>query len=84
MNRLIDKLAILLICLMSLIMADSFTAPVIIILVAIAVSTAVQLLTGTVAAAVLIAGFSLLCGAFPVTLCTMPLLLYDALWEKKW
>ena len=69
---------------MSLMMTDSFTAPVIIILAAIAVSTAVQLLTGTAAAAVLIAGFSLLCGAFPVTLCTMPLLLYDALWEKKW
>ena len=84
MNRLIDKLAILLICLMSLMMTDSFTAPVIIILSAMAVSTAVQLLTGTAAAAVLIAGFSLLCGVFPVTICTMPLLLYDALWEKKW
>ena len=84
MNRLIDKLAILLICLMSIVMSDSFTAPVIVALATLTVSAAVQLMTGTVIASVLIASCSLLCGVFPLMLCSLPLLLYDALWEKKW
>lgn len=84
MNRIIDKTAILLICLISIVIADSFTAPVIIALTAMAVSAAAQLLTGTAAAWALIASFSVLCGVFPLMFCSMPLLLYDALREKKW
>lgn len=83
MNRIIDKLAIILLCTMSVVSADSLTQPVAILLSAVIISSAVQLLTGTAAAAVLIAGGSLLCGFFPLFLCVMPLLLYDAMWEKK-
>ena len=84
MNRLIDKLVILMICLMSIFTADSFTEPVLIILVTIILSAAAQLLTGTAAAYAAVAGCSLLCGAFPLFLCTLPVILCDALWEKKW
>lgn len=84
MNRLIDKLAILTICMMSLFMSDSFSEPVIVTIVTIAFSAAAQLLTGRLAAYVLIMGCSLLCGAFPLFFCAVPLMLYDALWEKKW
>lgn len=84
MNRLIDKLAILTICTISLLLTSSFTAPVITVLTAIAVSSAAQLFTGTPAASAIIAAGSLLCGFFPMFFCTMPLMLYDALWEKKW
>ncbi len=84
LNRLVDKLAILTICMMSLFMSDSFSEPVIVTIVTITFSSAAQLLTGRFAAYVIIMGCSLLCGAFPLFFCTMPLMLYDALWEKKW
>lgn len=84
MNRLIDKTAILLICLMSIVMSDSFFKPVITFLVVIITSSSVQLLTGTKAASAFIALSSLACGFFPLMFCSIPLLLYDALWEKKW
>ncbi|MBR6968688.1 MAG: sensor histidine kinase [Ruminococcus sp.] len=84
MNRIIDKLAILLICLTSLALSDSFTAPVVVALSVIAVSSGIQLLTGTVYASAAILGCSLLCGIYPLFFCMLPLLLYDALWEKKW
>lgn len=84
LNRLIDKIAILLICMMSLFMSDNFSSPVIIMLIAVSVSSAAQLLTGKKAASVIIAAGSLLCVVFPLFICAVPLLLYDALWEKKW
>ena len=84
MNRLIDKVAILLMCMMSLTMSDSFIEPVILVLVGVTASAAAQLLTGRIAASVIIAACSLLCGVFPLFFCMMPLMLYDALWEKKW
>ena len=84
MNRLIDKVAILLMCMMSLTMSDSFMEPVILVLVGVTASAAAQLLTGRIAATVIIAACSLLCGVFPLFFCMMPLMLYDALWEKKW
>jgi signal transduction histidine kinase len=65
-------------------MSDSFSEPVIVTIVTIAFSAAAQLLTGRFAAYVLIMGCSLLCGAFPLFFCTVPIMLYDALWEKKW
>ena len=84
MNRLIDKSAILLICLMSIVMSDNFLEPVLISLITIIISSSAQLLTGTVAASVLIAATSSMCGFFPLMFCSLPLMLYDALWEKKW
>lgn len=83
MNRLIDKLAILLMCMMSLIMSDSFAEPVMIALVSVSFSAAAQLFTGKIYASVIIGACTLLCGAFPLFFCMLPLMLYDALWEKK-
>ena len=84
MNRLIDKLAILLLCMMSLAMSDSFIEPVIVAITAVTASAAAQLLTGKAAASIIIVACSLACGVFPLFLCMIPLMLYDALWEKKW
>ena len=83
MNRLIDKIAILVMCMMSLTLSDSFIEPVILTLAAVTASAAAQLLTGRTAASVIIAACSLLCGAFPLFLCMLPLMLYDAIWEKN-
>lgn len=84
MNRLIDKLAILLLCMMSLAMSDSFIEPVIVAITAVTASAAAQLLTGKAEASVIIAACSLACGVYPLFFCMIPLMLYDALWEKKW
>ena len=84
LNRLLDKLAIALICLISFGMAESFAAPVAALLVSLAVSSAVQLYTGKKAAACMIALWALMCGFQPVFFCALPLMIYDALWEKKW
>ena len=84
MNRLIDKLAILLLCMMSLAMSDSFIEPVIVVITAVTASAVAQLLTGKAEASIIIVACSLACGVFPLFLCMIPLMLYDALWEKKW
>lgn len=84
LNRLLDKLAIMLICLMGFSMAENFTVPVVALLISVSASSAVQLLTGKKTAALLIALCAALCGWLPIFFCAMPLLLYDALWEKKW
>ena len=84
MNRLLDKLSILLICMTGFAAADSFTAPVAALLVSASASSAVQLLTGKKSAAVIIALCAAMCGVMPVFFCALPLMLYDALCEKKW
>lgn len=84
MNRLLDKLALMLIGLMGFSMAENLAAPVAALLISVSASSAVQLLTGKKAAALLIACCAALCGWMPIFFCALPLLLYDALWEKKW
>ncbi len=84
MNRLIDKLAIMLICLVGFGSSDNITAPVVGFLVSAAISTAAQIFTGKKIASVLIIVYSAACGIFPILFCAIPLMLYDALWEKKY
>lgn len=84
MNRLLDKLAIALICLIGLSMSESFAAPVAVFLVSIAASSTVQIFSGKRIAACIIAVWAAFCGLMPVFFCTLPMMLYDALWEKKW
>ena len=84
MNRLLDKLAIALICLIGLSMSESFAAPVAVFLVSIAASSTVQIFSGKRAAACIIVVWALMCGLMPLFFCTLPIMLYDALWEKKW
>ncbi|MBO6302973.1 MAG: sensor histidine kinase [Ruminiclostridium sp.] len=84
MHRLTEKCALLFICLPAFAMSAEPAAPVIILLAAVAVSTAVQLFSGKPAAWVMIAVISALCGFFPLILCAIPMFFYDALCEKKW
>ena len=84
MNRLLDKLAIALMCLIGLSMSESFAAPVAVFLVAIAASSTVQIFSGKRTAACIIVVWAALCGLMPLFFCTLPMMLYDALWEKKW
>ena len=84
MNKLLDKLAIMLICLMGLSMAEGIAAPVAAMLGSVAASSLTQLFTGKKTAAVTIALSSAICGMIPTFLCVLPLMLYDALCEKKW
>ncbi|MBR1822919.1 MAG: sensor histidine kinase [Ruminococcus sp.] len=83
MNRLIDKSAILLICLLSFGLSDSFAAPVVAALISVGASALVQLFSGTNAAVGILLLSSAMCGVFPAFFCAFPLMLYDALCEKK-
>ena len=84
MNRLIEKCAVFLLCLPGFLMAGSVAVPVLALLVAISLSAAAQLLTGSVIAWVLLFCGSAACGPLPILLCALPLFLYDALYERKW
>ncbi|MBQ8966881.1 histidine kinase [Ruminococcus sp.] len=84
MDRLIEKLALLLICLLSFSGADSFAAPVAAFLIAVTVSALVQVIGDSRVKAVMLAGCAGLCAVLPEMFFMLPLLLYDALWEKKW
>lgn len=83
LNRLLEKCAILLICIPAFGMTDGLILPVTALLLSAAVSAVIQLRSGTRLAALLIAGWALLCGFLPVMFCAAPLLLYDALCEKR-
>lgn len=84
MNRLLDKLMLMLICLIGFCLSETFVLPVAALLLSVAVSSVIQICSGRAVGAVLIAGSAVLCGIFPEFVCALPLLLYDALWEKKW
>lgn len=84
LNRLLDKLAITLICLLGFSAAENFAAPVAALLISIGASSAVQLLTGKRIASCIIAICAIMCGFMPIFFCALPLMLYDALWERKW
>ncbi|MBO5572044.1 MAG: sensor histidine kinase [Ruminococcus sp.] len=84
MSRLIDKSVILLLCLLALGLSDNFAAPVASLLIAMAGSSLVQIFSGTKKAASVIFVCSAVCVFIPSFFCTVPLMLYDALYEKKW
>ena len=84
MNRLLDKCAILLLCLPGFLMAGSVTVPVLTLLLAVTVSCAVQLFSGRRVALLILLAASLSCGILPLLACALPLFLYDALREGRW
>lgn len=84
MNRLLEKFAILLLCLPGFLMAGSIAVPVMALLSAVFLSGLVQLLTGRKLAWVLLFLASAACGIWPVLLCALPLFFYDALREERW
>ena len=84
MNRFYERTVILLLCVAGFIMSDSYMEPVLAGLGLIVVSVVVQFLSGTWIAAVLIFVVCGLCGWLPIVFCGLPLLMYEAMWEKKW
>lgn len=84
MNRLLDKLAILLICLIGFSMSNSFIAPVAALLFCSVASSAVQIFTGKKIAAVIIFVCCAMCAIVPIIFCAAALMIYDAFWEKKY
>ena len=82
MERLLGKGAILLICTVALCMNGDVFSPVIALLAAITASSAIQLLGGKAAAAIMLLWASS-CAFFPPMLLTLPVLLCDAMREKK-
>ena len=84
MYRLLEKCAIFLLCLPAFLMAGSVAVPVLALLLAVCLSSAVQLLSGRKIAWILLFVGSAACGLLPILLCALPLFLYDALQERKW
>ncbi len=84
MNRFYERVAILLLCLAGLLMGGEYLEPVTVGLCLIILSVIVQLLSGTWIAAALILIGSAVAGWVPLVFCGLPLLMYEAMWEKKW
>ena len=86
MNRLYERTAILLLCLAGLVISDndSYILQVAVILGFIVVSIFVQMLTGTVWASMLLFIVCGSCGWISIVFCGIPLLAYEAMWEKRW
>ncbi|MEE3468132.1 MAG: histidine kinase [Eubacterium sp.] len=84
MNRVLERLAILILCITGFAIQDGYTEPVAVGLGLVVVSIVVQLLSGTWMAAVLLFVVCGVAGWIPMVFCALPLLMYEALWEKKW
>ncbi len=83
MNRLTDKAVILMICVIASIAGGGLTAPVITLLLSVGCSSISQYMSGKRSGAVIIFLVSSMCIFIPEFFCGAPLMLYDALWEKK-
>ena len=84
MSRLIEKLAITMLCLLGFVMGKGYLSPVAAFLIALSVSSLAQVFYGTKFSSVILACGAACCAVLPEMVCMLPLLLYDALWEKKW
>ena len=84
MNRLLEQLAVLLLCLPGFFLGGAGVLPVVAFLVAVAVSASVQLLSGKKAGWVILFLGAAACGLMPVLLCALPLFFYNALSERRW
>ena len=65
-------------------MADDFFRPVIIGLGIIVVSALTQYFSGTLFASILLFVVCASCAWIPLVFCGLPLLTYEAMWEKRW
>ena len=83
MERLYDKLAVVLICITGFIIWGGDIAPVVGILGMLTITSLVELTRGSVCASVIICISCLFCGVAPIFICAIPVFLYDALWEKR-
>ena len=83
MNKLVDNMTVLLLSLTAFGFSELSGAPVVGMLLSVAVTSFVWLTSGTVYAAAAIAVSSVCCLPFPIIFCASPILLFDALGEKK-
>lgn len=84
MNRLADKSVILMICVIAAMSGGSFIAPVITLLASVGCSSLAQFLSGRKSAKAIVVIASAMCIFVPEFFCGAPIMLYDALCEKKW
>lgn len=82
MNRLIDKTAVLLLCILALIGYNDFDVPVIALLVTIALSAISQSFSERVSLVMEII-MVVLCFSEPVFCCMIPLMIYDFIRDKR-
>ncbi len=86
MEGLPEKLVIALICAIGFCTAEGLAVPVAALLITLCISAVIMLIMQEHSriAVILIAAGSAICLFYPVALCAVPLLLYDALRLKKW
>ena len=82
--RLLDKLAIILLCSVGFALSDNLAVPVIGLLCLLSVSSLNQLLAGRKFSFIPLLAYSCSCVFVPQLFCGLPLILYDSLREKKW
>lgn len=83
MNRIIEKSALLVICIVGFTFSELSAEPVIGMLFSLALSGAALLFGGTRTADIMVLASALICIPFPIVFCASPLIFYDALWQRK-
>ena len=83
MNRLVEKVALALLCVISFSLSPSSSAPVAGLLITLGCSGAISLLQESKAAYALVLLNAFACVPLPIVFCALPLILYDALWLRK-
>lgn len=83
MARLLDKSVILMICAIGLCSDSSWERPVVVLLISAALTLVSQLWDSAAASTVLIAFWAASCIFFPIMICTLPLILYEALHLRR-
>lgn len=83
MNKLLDKTAVLLLCVVAFGMSELSGAPVVGMIITVALTSFVWLTSGTVYAAAAIVISAACCFPFPIIFCASPIMLFDAVGEKK-
>ena len=83
MNKLVDKLTVLLLCTAAFAFSDKPVVPVAGLILSVIMTSLVWLNKGTVWAWAVIVTSAFLCLPFPVLFCASPVILFDAMGEKK-
>ena len=83
MSRLVDKMTVLLLCITAFAFSDMSVVPVVGMILSVIMTSFVWLTGGTVWAAAAVAASAVSCIPFPIILCASPIILYDAMGEKK-
>ena len=78
-----DRAVVLLVCIIALVLGDIGVSSAVVLLVAVTVSSLMQLFADKRAAGWLGAAFCALCGVLPVALCCVPLIFFELLCMKK-